>query len=183
MRTPTRRSRPESGQAGQGGSVNLGGRTPRVAPDPTRKAMELLVRREHSRRDLKRKLGLRGADPAEAEAAVEKLAGLGYQDDGRFAVSFARDRTAAGYGPVRIRQELAGHGVSRDQVEAALEQCEADWAATARMLVDKRWRPAQLADPARRRKVVDFLLRRGFDQACAYAAVRARPDEDFGASE
>ena len=159
--------------------MSYGGRPPRAAPDPTQKAMELLVRREHSRRDLKRKLGLRGADPAEAEAAVEKLAGLGYQDDDRFAASFARDRAASGYGPVRIRLELTGHGLGRDQVEVALEQCETDWAASARALVDKRFRPEQLADPARRRKAVDFLLRRGFDQNNTYAAVRARPDEDF----
>ncbi|MBP6627251.1 MAG: regulatory protein RecX [Arenimonas sp.] len=145
--------------------------------------MELLVRREHSRRDLKRKLGLRGAAPEEADAAVEKLAGLGYQDDDRFAASFARDRAASGYGPVRIRQELAGHGLSREQAETALGACETDWAASARSLVDKRFRPEQLADPAKRRKAVDFLLRRGFDQDCTYAAVRARPDEDFDAAD
>jgi regulatory protein len=141
--------------------------------------MELLVRREHSRRDLKRKLGLRGAAPEEAEAAVEKLASLGYQDDDRFAASFARDRAASGYGPVRIRQELAGHGLSREQVELALGACDTDWSASARSLVERRYRPEQLADPARRRKAVDFLLRRGFDQNGAWAAVRARPDEDF----
>lgn len=157
--------------------MSYGGRPPRAVPDPSQKAMALLVRREHSRRDLKRKLGLRGADPAEAEAAVEKLAALGYQDDDRFAASFARDRTASGYGPVRIRQELAGHGLSRDQIETALEQCESDWAASARALVDKRFRPEQLADPAKRRKAVDFLLRRGFDLHCTYAAVRTRPDD------
>ncbi len=163
--------------------MSYGGRPPRAVPDPTQKAMELLVRREHSRRDLKRKLGLRGADPAQAEAAVEKLADLGYQNDDRFAASFARDRAASGYGPVRIRQELAGHGLSQDQVQAALDQCESDWAATARALVEKRFRPEQLADPARRRKAVDFLLRRGFDQNHSYAAVRARPDDDFDATD
>ena len=163
--------------------MSFGGRTPRAKPDPTQKAMDLLVRREHSRRDLKRKLGLRGADPAEADAAVEKLAGLGYQSDDRFAASFARDRAASGYGPVRIRQELAGHGLSRDQVETAMAQCETDWAASARALVDKRFRPDQLADPAKRRKAVEFLLRRGFDQNCTYGALRARPDEDFDGME
>jgi regulatory protein len=159
--------------------MSFGGRTPRARPDPAQKAMELLVRREHSRRDLKRKLGLRGAAPEEAEAAVEKLASLGYQDDDRFAASFARDRAASGYGPVRIRQELAGHGLSQEQVGLALGTCDTDWSASARSLVDKRYRPEQLADPARRRKAVDFLLRRGFDQNSAWAAVRARPDEDF----
>jgi regulatory protein len=144
----------------------------RDKPDAYQKALELLVRREHSRRDLKRKLGLKGADPEEAEAAIEKLAGLGYQDDARFASSFARDRASAGYGPVRIRQELTGHGLDRDQVQAALEACETDWSASARAQITRRFRPAELEDPARRRKAVDFLLRRGFDQESAWASVR-----------
>lgn len=177
----TRRSKPESGPESGAGGVSYGGRPPRAVADPNLKAMELLVRREHSRRDLKRKLGLRGITPEAAEAAVEKLAGLGYQDDDRFASSFARDRAASGYGPVRIRQELAGHGLGQDQVEAALASCENDWAATARSLVEKRFRPEQLADPARRRKAMDFLLRRGFDHACTHSAVRARPEDYFEA--
>lgn len=151
------------------------GRTP---PDPYQKALELLVRREHSRRDLKRKLGLRGADPEEAAAAVDKLADLGYQDDNRFAASFARDRASAGYGPVRIRQELVGHGLDRDQVEIALAACERDWPELAKLQITRRFRPTELEDPARRRKAVDFLLRRGFDQDSAWAAVRYRPDDE-----
>lgn len=155
-------------------------RSERPRPDAYQKALELLVRREHSRRDLKRKLGLRGADPEEAEAAIEKLAGLGYQDDLRFATAFARDRAHSGYGPVRIRQELAGHGLPQDQVQQALEACETDWPASAQALVDKRFRPEALEDPGKRRKAIDFLLRRGFDQASAYAAVRARAADEDG---
>lgn len=156
-------------------SGNRPGRTP---PDAYQKALELLVRREHSRRDLKRKLGLKGADPEAAAAAVEKLAGLGYQDDNRFAASFARDRASAGYGPVRIRQELAVHGLDQDQVEVALAACERDWPELARTQIARRYRPAELEDPARRRKAVDFLLRRGFDQGSAWAAVRHCPDDE-----
>ena len=154
--------------------MGFGDRPERPKPDAYQKALELLVRREHSRRDLKRKLALRGADPEAAEAAIEKLAGLGYQDDLRFATAFARDRAHSGYGPVRIRQELAGHGLPHDQVEQALEACETDWPASAQALIDKRFRPEALADPGKRRKAIDFLLRRGFDQGSAYAAVRAR---------
>ena len=153
-------------------------RPARTPPNAYQKALELLVRREHSRRDLKRKLGLRGADPEEAAAAVDKLTGLGYQDDSRFAASFARDRAAAGYGPVRIRQELAGHGLDREQVEIALAACERDWPELAKLQITRRFRPAELEDPARRRKAVDFLLRRGFDQSSAWAAVRYRPDDE-----
>lgn len=154
------------------------GRPDRTLPDPYRKALELLVRREHSRRDLQRKLGLKGADPEAAAAAVEKLAGLGYQDDSRFAASFARDRAAAGYGPVRIRQELSVHGLDPVQVQVALAACERDWADLARTQIARRFRPAELDDPARRRKAIDFLLRRGFDHDSAWAAVRHRPDDE-----
>ena len=117
-----------------------GGR--REGADAYQRSLGLLVRREHSRRDLARKLAQRGVEPAEAAAAVEKLAGQGYQDDQRFADSFARDRTSAGYGPVRIRVELAGHGLAEDAIEAALAACEADWPALARRQVERRWRPA-----------------------------------------
>lgn len=164
-----------------GAAAGFADRYERPKPDPLQKAMELLVRREHSRRDLKRKLGLRGADPREAEAAVEKLAGLGYQDDDRFGASFARDRAAAGYGPVRIRHELVGHGLAPDQVQLALDACDTDWPASARFQVERRYRPEQLEDPGKRRKAVDFLLRRGFDHSSALAAVRAGPDGDDGA--
>lgn len=162
---------------GEGEGEGAGAFPERPKPDAYQKALELLVRREHSRRDLKRKLGLRGADPAEAEAAIEKLAGLGYQDDLRFATAFARDRAHSGYGPVRIRQELAGHGVPADAVAQALEACETDWPASARALIDKRFRPEGLSDPAKRRKAVEFLLRRGFDQGSAYGAVRGRAED------
>src|SRR5690606_29179651 len=112
--------------------------------DAYQRALGLLVRREHSRRDLTRKLAQRGVEPAEAEAAVERLAGQGYQDDQRFAESFARDRTAAGYGPVRIRAELSGHGLGEEAIARALEACEADWPALARRQVARRWSPEAL---------------------------------------
>lgn len=157
------------------------GRPRGEAADAYQRALGLLVRREHSRRDLARKLAQRGVEPAEAEAAVERLAGQGYQDDSRFAASFARDRASSGYGPVRIREELAGHGLGEDAIQLALEACEADWPASARRQVERRWTAAVLADPDRRRKAVEFLLRRGFDQDSAWAAVRGRAwdgDED-----
>lgn len=140
------------------------------------RALGLLVRREHSRRDLVRKLALRGVPADEAREAVDRLAGQGYQDDARFASAFARDRAAAGYGPVRIRVELAGHGLGEDQIAAALADCEGDWPRVARQQVSRRARPADLADPARRRKLVDFLVRRGFDPETAWQAVRQGGD-------
>lgn len=153
----------------------------KLAAEAYRKGLGLLVRREQSRRDLKRKLAVRGIAAEDAEAAVERLAGQGFQDDDRFAASFARDRAAAGYGPVRIRQELAGHGLDRERADAALAACETDWAERAVQLVVRRFSAEELAEPGRRRKALDFLLRRGFDQGQAHAAIQSRRQGDADA--
>lgn len=149
-------------------------------PDTYQQALGLLVRREHSRRELKRKLTGKGADPEQAERALDTLAEQNFQNDQRYALAFARTRAHAGYGPVRIRAELATHALASDEILAALEGCETDWTAAAADLVARRYRPDDLADPGKRRKVVEFLLRRGFGLDDAYAAIRAAVDAGSG---
>src|SRR5262245_56659370 len=48
-------------------------RRPRPEPTPTQRALGLFVRREHSRRELTRKLTARGVERDDAVAAVDKL--------------------------------------------------------------------------------------------------------------
>ncbi|KFN41282.1 regulatory protein RecX [Arenimonas oryziterrae] len=152
----------------------------KTRPEPTayQRALGLLVRREHSRKELTRKLKSKGVESDEADTALEKLARQDFQNDARFAEALARTRAASGFGPVRIRAELGTHGLSRDDIDAALDTCDTDWSKSARGLIDRRYGDKDLGDPALRRKAVDFLLRRGFDQKTAYAQVRQRPDED-----
>lgn len=147
-------------------------------PDAYGKALGLLVRREYSRRELTRKLRERGIDPQDSGAALDRLAERGFQDDDRFAGAFARTRASAGYGPVRIRAELVGHGLGQEQIDAALDSCECDWDLAACELAARRYAGKNLADVALRRKAIDFLLRRGFAQNSAYAAVRVRSGEE-----
>lgn len=146
----------------------------RPEPTPAQRAMGLLVRREHSRRELARKLEARGVEGDEAEAVVARMAEAGWQDDARFAAGLARSRALAGYGPLRIRAELATHGLGEDAIRAAFESLaesgEDDWRATARGLVERRHGPGVAADPALRRKAADFLFRRGFDGDTVRAA-------------
>lgn len=113
--------------------------------------MGLLVRREHSRKELARKLEARGVDGDEAEATVARMAEAGWQDDARFAAGLARSRALAGYGPLRIRAELATHGLGEDQVRAAFEALaesgDDDWRAMARGLVQRRHGVGVADDP------------------------------------
>lgn len=128
----------------------------------TQRALGLLVRREHSRKELGRKLAARGVEPDEAAAAIDRLSEAGWQDDARFAELLVRSRAASGHGPVHVRAELRTHGLDSDAVAAALDGFDGDWNAIARELVRRRFDAKSLATLAGQRKAADLLLRRGF---------------------
>lgn len=161
-----------------------GGRRKRRRPEPTpaQRALGLLVRREHSRKELANKLTARGVARDEAEAAVERMAAEGWQDDARFAASVARWRAGAGYGPLRIRAELGTHGLDEAVVAGAFaalaEAGEDDWPRRAYELACRRFGDDFSGDLARGRKAADFLLRRGFDGDTIRSAIRGGPDID-----
>jgi regulatory protein len=142
----------------------------------------LLVRREHSRKELARKLAARGVADEDAAAAIERMAAAGWQDDARFAASLARFRAGAGYGPLRIRAELGTHGLEDEVIARAFaalaEAGEDDWASRAWELACRRFGTDFTSDMARRRKAADFLLRRGFDGDTIRGATRGNREGD-----
>jgi regulatory protein len=160
------------GPEGVGGARR---RRQRPVATPTQRALALLVRREHSRKELTRKLVTRGLDATEVEAAVDKLADAGWQDDARFAESLVRTRSAGGYGPIHIRAELATHGLDSDAIAAALDGFDGDWLENARDLVQRRFGEFAPEDLPRRRKATDLLMRRGFPGDVVRAATRYDP--------
>jgi regulatory protein len=140
---------------------------------PAQQALALLVRREHSRKELARKLSARGIDREDAQAAIERLSGDGWQSDARFAEMLVRTRASHGYGPVRIRAELGIHGIDGSGVEEAMAGFDGDWLAMARDLAVRRFGIALDGDLAQRRKAAEFLYRRGFDADTVRLALRA----------
>lgn len=151
-------------------------RRARPEPTPTQRALGLLTRREHSRKELARKLTVRGVDHADAEAAVTRLANEGWQDDRRFAESLVRSRASGGYGPIHIRAELGTHGLDREAVAVALDSFDGDWTEQARDLVRRRFGERSGDDRALQRKIAEFLFRRGFSSDQIRAATRFDPD-------
>lgn len=130
---------------------------------PLQRALALLVRREHSRKELTRKLAERGIESEAASAAVDRLTSDGWQSDARFAEMLVRTRVANSQGPVRIRAELGSHGLDRDAIEAVMAAFEVDWHQIAQDLACRRFGRDFVSDLAHRRKAADFLYRRGFD--------------------
>jgi len=144
---------------------------------PLQRALGLLVRREHSRRELGRKLVARGIAPEQAQAAVERLASEGWQDDERFAESLVRGRANGGYGPLHIRAELGTHGLDSEAIAAAMDSYEGDYLENARSLVQRRFGDNGPQDLPQRRKAADLLARRGFDGDTIRRATRFDPDD------
>ncbi|WP_460834683.1 regulatory protein RecX [Lysobacter humi (ex Lee et al. 2017)] len=142
---------------------------------PVQRAIGLLSRREHSRKELTRKLSAKGIETDEVMAAVGKLADAGWQDERRFAESLVRARASSGYGPLHIRAELATHDLPAEIRQDVLESFDGDWLEIARDQVARRF--ARIEDARlRARKAGDYLVRRGFPGDIVRAA--SRPDAD-----
>lgn len=144
---------------------------------PVQRALGLLVRREHSRKELTRKLQARGIETEAAVAAVDTLSEAGWQDDTRFAENLVRIRANTGYGPIHIRAELGTHGLGSEQIALAMDTFEGDWAENARDLVCRRFGEAGPQELPQRRKAADLLARRGFDGDTIRRATRYDPDD------
>lgn len=153
-------------------------RAPRPEPTPAQRALGLLVRREHSRQELSRKLCAKGVAREEARLAVDRLTQAGWQSDSRFAENLVRSRAAQGQGPLRIRAELATHGLDGEAIRQAFAGFEDSWDRLAFDLVQRRFGAGVAADRALQRKAGEFLLRRGFDLDQMRRATRSSAFDD-----
>ena len=148
---------------------------PKKPIDPKTQALKLLARREHSARELKRKLAARGVSDDDAAAAVEHAMAENWQSDARYAGMLVRTRIAGGYGPVRIEAELEVAGVPSDQIRAALDEAAVDWRELAAEVHAKKFgRPPKSS--TERAKQYRYLQGRGFDAEQISAALKGDAD-------
>jgi len=127
-----------------------------------RAAMDLLARREHGRVELTRKLRQRGAPADLIEAALERLAEEGLLSEARYLESFVGYRARAGYGPLRIREELTQRGLGRADVEQALRDSGIDWAEQLQDTWQRKFSGKLPADARERAQQGRFLSYRGY---------------------
>jgi len=124
-------------------------------------AIRLLARREHSARELAHKLAARGCAPETIEQVLDALRTEGLQSDARFAEAHVHARVQRGYGPLRIRAELAERGIDEALAEQALAPWADEWTQRARA----EWRKRFGRPPADRRewaRQARFLQGRGY---------------------
>ena len=125
-----------------------------------------LGRRGFARQDLERRLVHRGHPREAARSALDRAVAAGLLDDRQFALSYAQVKSARGRGPARLRRDLFAMGVDRavaDEAVAAAWAGEGSEASASLALARKR--AGQLGDiprPAKRRRLLAYLARRGF---------------------
>jgi regulatory protein len=134
-------------------------------PNPTQSAREravyLLARREHSRKELKNKLIQKGFDADDIERGLNDLEQRGWLSDHRFTESWIRHRVESGYGPFRIRNELAEKGISKLLIDQTFEEIDIDWVKIAHKVWQKKYN-AIPQDWPEKVKQMRFLQYRGF---------------------
>ncbi len=121
------------------------------------RALRHLVRREHSRAELARKLAPHAESPAAIEATLDLLLSKRQQSDERFAEERARSLSRK-YGPAMIRRDLQARGISEELIDRL---AAGDELARARAILARKYRvPSSSREEAAKR--ARFLQGRGF---------------------
>jgi regulatory protein len=121
------------------------------------RALRHLVRREHSRAELARKLAPHAASPEAVEALLDQLLSKKQLSDERFAQERARSLSRK-YGAARIRHDLKAKGIADEIVDSISTAGEL---GRAQAILARKYR-APAATRAERARRARFLQSRGF---------------------
>lgn len=136
------------------------------------RALRHLVRREHSRAELARKLAPHAASADSLQSLLDELQAKKQLCDERYAESRAHQLSRK-YGAARIRQDLKAHGVAG--AVAARVSSAGDLEKARAILARKYRQPATTREETAKR--MRFLQGRGFSHDVIRGALRVNADE------
>ena len=125
-------------------------------------ALRLLAQRDHTRRELMRKLTQRGFIENAIDPVLDQFETQGFLNELRFAECYVTERMNKGFGVLRIRGELREKGLSGTLIVQEIEPVKYDWAECIAAAHQRRFGntpPTDRADYGRRAR---FLEQRGF---------------------
>lgn len=138
------------------------------------RALRLLAVRSRSRYELRSRLLRAGYESEEVDAAISDLEGVGLVDDERFARELAEHKRRRGMGRRAGLAALRSKGVDRDLAERTVNEVQPeDDADLAFELARGRLERLRALPPdVVYRRLVGFLIRRGYEPIIARAAVQ-----------
>ena len=137
-----------------------------------KKALHLLERMDRTEQQLRTKLTEGGYPQEIVEQTLEYVKGFRYIDDVRYARTYMEYRKES-KSLRQMEQELYQKGISRADVQEALEEMEApDEEQQIRQWVVKKHFDVETADRQERDRLIRFLLRRGYGMAAIQRVLR-----------
>ncbi len=138
------------------------------------RALRLLAVRSRSRYELRSRLLRAGYGSEEVDGAISDLEGVGLVDDERFARELAEHKRRRGMGRRAGLAALRSKGVDRDLAERTVDEVQPeDDADLAFELARGRLERLRALPPdVVYRRLVGFLIRRGYEPIIARAAVQ-----------
>ncbi len=126
-------------------------------------AMRLLADREHSERELVKKLKARGYEQSVIEACMDELVSTGLQSDDRYTEALIRSCISRGKGLLYLKKIMQERGGSTQAMLSWCDQETFDWSAHAIAVLEKKF-GAHYSNEENQAKALRFLKSRGFDE-------------------
>lgn len=147
--------------------------------EATHRLMQFCAYRDRSHKEVEQKLMEMRMIPQAREQIIIQLMQEGYLNEERFARSFARGKfRIKKWGRVKIIQELKLRDISEPIIRLALTEIEEEqYMEALEELMEKKQRLLTESDPyKRKRKVIEFLLRKGYESHLVFDMVNSQDD-------
>jgi len=141
-----------------------------------RKLEHYCVYQDRCHEEVQQKLKSLNMIPQAADAIIVHLIEHNFLNEERFACSFARGKfRIKHYGKRRIVNELKMRGISKYNIDKALKEISEDeYIDTFNALAEKQWNSTTGSSILnKKKKVVDYLLRKGFESNIIYDKINS----------
>lgn len=150
------------------------------------RALDLLSRRDHSRRELTAKLDRKFGRENEEQInnACDELERVGLLDDDRFARAYADELIRHKHvSPSGLRAALIHKGIPRDKAVLAVEESNIDAKVNIGILIDTKYKKYDITTEHGAYKVFNSLANMGFNYTDIKAVFYERVERDCSLDE
>ncbi len=142
--------------------------------EATIKLMQFCAYRDRSHKEVEEKLSKMNMIPAAQEQIIIQLMQEDFLNEERFARSFVRGKfRIKKWGKIKIKQELKFREISAPIIKNALTEIDQQkYISTLYELAEKKLKLLKEPDKfKKKRKLADFLLRKGYESNLVYEVV------------
>ena len=125
------------------------------------KALDIISRREHSKKELTDKLAKKYDIPELVNSVIHNLIEKNLLNDMRFSQAYVIARKRKGFGPKKIGYELVSRGVNENTASEVID-AESGWNEAALQAFNKKYKAGISKDFKEQNKQKVFLQNRGF---------------------